>query len=139
LKHLVIGLLVLAAAPAWAVHRCTGPGGSVVFQDLPCAVGGQELAVKPASGTYDPAAGEAARARVQQVRARESSARAGETAENIERLEAMGRAPLVASGRRCPSAQEIRNMETGANSITLTRTERFQRQEQIRDARNCSH
>lgn len=27
----------LAVSPAWAVNKCTGPGGSVVFQDAPCA------------------------------------------------------------------------------------------------------
>lgn len=139
MKHVVMAALVLASAPTWAVHRCTGPGGSTVFQDIPCAVAGQELAVKPASGSYDPAAGDAARARVQAVRAREASARASETAGNIERLEALDRSSPVASARRCPSAQEIRNMETGASSITLSASERAQRQEQIRDARHCSH
>lgn len=30
-------LLAIAAAPAWAINKCTGPDGSVAFQDAPCA------------------------------------------------------------------------------------------------------
>ena len=131
--------LMLACAPTWAVHRCTGPDGSPIFQDVPCTAGGQEVSVRPASGGYDKAAGDAARARTQAAHAGDRSARAQETISSIERLEALERAPQTTGGRKCPSAQEIRNMETGANSITLSRTERLQRQEQIRDARNCSY
>ena len=36
-SRVVIGLaVVLAAAPAWAVNKCTGQDGKVVFQDAPC-------------------------------------------------------------------------------------------------------
>jgi hypothetical protein len=131
-KSLALGCVLLACSQAWAVHRCTGPDGAAVFQDLPCAGKGQEVTVKPASGGYDQAAGDAARARLQAARTRE-------TAENIERLESMDRTLPAASRRRCPSSQEIRNMETGASSITLSRWERAQRQEQIREARSCGY
>lgn len=38
------------SAPAWAVNKCTGPDGAVVFQDAPCAGKGETLTVRPASG-----------------------------------------------------------------------------------------
>lgn len=38
------------AAPAWAVNKCTGPDGKVVFQDAPCAGKGERIDVRPASG-----------------------------------------------------------------------------------------
>ncbi len=44
-------VLALACAPAWAINKCTLPGGKVVFQDLPCAGAGEEITVRPASGT----------------------------------------------------------------------------------------
>lgn len=44
-------LLTLAAAPAWAVNKCTGPDGAVVFQDAPCAGKGETIKVTPASGS----------------------------------------------------------------------------------------
>lgn len=30
--------IALAVSPAWAVNKCTGPDGAVVFQDAPCGV-----------------------------------------------------------------------------------------------------
>lgn len=52
--HKVIRLsllaLSLAASPAWAVNKCTGPDGKVTFQDAPCVGRGEAVVVKPASG-----------------------------------------------------------------------------------------
>ncbi|NMM75362.1 hypothetical protein B2J88_20145 [Rhodococcus sp. SRB_17] len=42
--------LLSAAAPGWAVNKCTGPDGKVSFQDGPCAGKGEKLDVRPASG-----------------------------------------------------------------------------------------
>lgn len=42
--------LACALSPAWAVNKCTGPDGKVVFQDAPCAGKGVTLNVKPAAG-----------------------------------------------------------------------------------------
>lgn len=39
-----------AAAPAWAVYKCTGPDGKTVFQDAPCVGKGGQIEVRPASG-----------------------------------------------------------------------------------------
>ena len=47
----VMAATLLAASPAWAINKCTGPDGKVVFQDAPCADGrGGKIDVKPASG-----------------------------------------------------------------------------------------
>lgn len=46
----LIALLTLGSTPAWAVNKCTGPDGKVVFQDAPCAGKGETLIVRPASG-----------------------------------------------------------------------------------------
>ena len=60
-------LLTLATAPAWAVNKCTGPDGAVVFQDAPCAGKGEVLKVSPAMGHATSAAPSdgAARARAE--------------------------------------------------------------------------
>lgn len=41
---------LIAAAPAWAINKCTGSDGKAVFQDAPCAGKGEEIVVRPASG-----------------------------------------------------------------------------------------
>jgi len=49
-------------------------------------------------------------------------------------------APLGTSAREaraCPSAHEIRNLETSASSITLSEAQRAGLMRQIRDAKNC--
>lgn len=38
-------LLTLATAPTWAVNKCTGPDGAVVFQDAPCSGKGEAVKV----------------------------------------------------------------------------------------------
>lgn len=42
--------LLLAVSPVWAINKCTGPDGKLVFQDAPCQGKGELLDVKPASG-----------------------------------------------------------------------------------------
>ena len=49
-QAIVIGAMLLAAAPAWAINKCTGADGKVVFQDAPCAGRGEAIDVRPASG-----------------------------------------------------------------------------------------
>ena len=54
IKHAVfLGALALTA-PSWAVNKCTGADGKVVFQDAPCAGKGEKLDVRPASGDGQP-------------------------------------------------------------------------------------
>ena len=43
-------LLLTVSAPAWALNKCVGPNGGVVFQDAPCAGQGGAITVNPASG-----------------------------------------------------------------------------------------
>lgn len=52
MKHLLIAaaLLTVLCAPAWAVNKCTGADGKVVYQDAPCAGKGEVLIVTPAAG-----------------------------------------------------------------------------------------
>jgi hypothetical protein len=47
---LSLALAMAATAPAWAVNKCTGADGKVVFQDAPCAGKGEQLVIRPASG-----------------------------------------------------------------------------------------
>lgn len=50
-------VFLAAAQPAWAINRCTGPGGQVSYQDAPCVAGtGTAIQVRPASGHAQPAA-----------------------------------------------------------------------------------
>ena len=41
----------MAATPSWAINKCTGPDGKTVFQDAPCPGKGEQITVKPASGS----------------------------------------------------------------------------------------
>lgn len=43
--------LAFFSLPAAAVNKCTGPDGSVAFQDAPCAGKGEAVVVRPASGS----------------------------------------------------------------------------------------
>lgn len=36
--------MLLSAAPAWAINKCTGPDGKTVFQDAPCQKSGITVA-----------------------------------------------------------------------------------------------
>ena len=56
MKLTVLLCTLLLAAPAWAVNKCTGPDGKVSFQDAPCAGKGEQLDVRPASGSARTAA-----------------------------------------------------------------------------------
>lgn len=51
MKHSLIAAALLAAlcAPAWAVNKCTGPDGKVVYQDAPCAGAGRKIELYPGS------------------------------------------------------------------------------------------
>ncbi len=44
---------LLAAAPAWAVNKCTGPDGKISYQETPCAGQGGELKIR-SQGTPAP-------------------------------------------------------------------------------------
>lgn len=42
--------MLALSGQVWAINKCTGQDGQVVFQDAPCAGKGEKLIVKPASG-----------------------------------------------------------------------------------------
>lgn len=50
IKSAILLATVVGVAPAWAVNKCTGADGAVVFQDAPCAGKGETLTVRPGSG-----------------------------------------------------------------------------------------
>ncbi|ART52786.1 hypothetical protein CBP34_15480 [Acidovorax carolinensis] len=50
MKHLAFLAIALLASPTWAINKCIGPDGKVVFQDAPCAGKGETINVQPASG-----------------------------------------------------------------------------------------
>ena len=52
-QAVLIALTCLAGSPAWAINRCTGPDGAIVFQDAPCADKGEKVRVLGA-GQADP-------------------------------------------------------------------------------------
>ena len=49
-QQVLIACLVLLSGHAWAINKCTGPDGKMVFQDMPCAGKGERIDVRPASG-----------------------------------------------------------------------------------------
>ena len=56
IKAAILTAAILAAAPAWAINKCTGPDGKTVFQDAPCPGKGEQIIVRPASGSAPKAA-----------------------------------------------------------------------------------
>lgn len=62
LKNILLFLVITcsAAPSAWAVNKCTGPDGAVVFQDAPCTGKGQTLTIRPGSGHSGAGAAESA-------------------------------------------------------------------------------
>lgn len=66
--HALLAAALLAATPAWAIHKCKAPDGKTVFQDIPCTGQGEKLEVRPASGYANPAAQADAQVRVEKIK-----------------------------------------------------------------------
>lgn len=47
---IAVALLAALSGPTWAINKCTGPDGKMVFQDAACAGKGEKINVRPASG-----------------------------------------------------------------------------------------
>lgn len=75
-KQAVFMAVLLLAAPAWAINKCSASDGKVVFQDAPCAGQGEVLNVRPASGHADPATQASAQERLQKLKADNAMAEA---------------------------------------------------------------
>lgn len=52
-KRTAILAILFVTAPVWAVNKCKGIDGRVVFQDAPCLGEGAKIDVRPASGAAD--------------------------------------------------------------------------------------
>lgn len=48
--------LLYLASPVWAIQKCTGKDGKVVYQETPCEPGSQSAAVRVFAGQGQPAA-----------------------------------------------------------------------------------
>lgn len=103
IKPLALAAAFLAVSPAWAVNKCTGPDGSVVFQDAPCAGKGGAITVRPASGAARAAAPaqsepDAAPAGKPQTEAQRIEARVAESQKERRRIELEARLVPDAEG-----------------------------------------
>lgn len=45
MKPLITATIFMASLNAWAINKCTGPDGSIVFQDAPCPGKGEAVRV----------------------------------------------------------------------------------------------
>ena len=54
-QSVVTALLILGATQVFAISKCKGPDGGVIFQDVACPGQGEQISVKPASGLAAPA------------------------------------------------------------------------------------
>lgn len=100
---LLAAIAVLVCEPAAAINKCTGADGRVVFQDAPCSGKGEQLDVRPATGS-------AAKAQTAMP------AGGGASSSEAQRLEG-----LIATSQRQRRAQDLRerllpNAEEARNS-----------------------
>jgi hypothetical protein len=56
LRTLACAVALGCLAPAWAINKCTGADGRVVYQDAPCAGRGETLAIEPERNVTSPIA-----------------------------------------------------------------------------------
>lgn len=49
-KVAILLAATVGVVPVWAINKCTGSDGAVVFQDAPCSGKGEALTVRPGSG-----------------------------------------------------------------------------------------
>lgn len=118
-------LLVLTGAAQAQLRKCTGPDGRVTYSDVRCSTGAAESNVRANANTLDNSGARRQARQEERQRDQEPSqpAPSGATASTS-----------------CPSEQEIRNLETSANSITYNdkKKERDFLQTEIRRARACA-
>jgi hypothetical protein len=119
MKNILIAALCCAAFLAHAqVYKCQGPGGKTIYSDTPCAGAGQVL---------------------DQARLRSNSLPTPPPKQLQKTVpEHAQPAPFVFGGERpgVPSELDIKNMETSASSIHLTKREKLVRQAQINAAKD---
>lgn len=192
--NLGLGLAIIAgSANAYAqVYKCTGSGGKIQMQQVPCLDSGEKMNVRPASGAAPPDSSNKAASPATTTLIKDANARVAiRTAINENRPlmgmilgeldQALGlpqsintttyatgstqqrvyyfkdvtwyvyvKAGLVTSfqstlgglgatsnNQPCPSAFEIRSVETSASSITLSENQRLQYARQLTAMRSC--
>ena len=102
-KILCVHLLLSLCVPAWAVNKCTGADGKMVYQDAPCAGQGETLNLMHANAGENRAASGSAQAQVDKLK------RDNEMAEAIRT-----RKPLV--GMTVAQLQEAMGPATKVNA-----------------------
>lgn len=119
MRVLILVLLSVLAAPVHAAYKCTGADGKVQYTETPCPAGttGNEVRIQP--NTLDSSG-----ARAQPAPQSERPAQAN--------LQSPAAAPV------CPSALEIRNLETTASSVAFGRMEREFFRDEVRRAKACA-
>lgn len=112
-------LLLLAAAAHAQVFKCPGPDGRTIYSDRAC--GASQQVVDP----------NALRANTLPTAPRATGAR--------PRVEPAGPQAVVINEQRgrCPSELDIKNMETSAASMLLSREDKLMRQAHIDAAKDC--
>lgn len=119
MRVLIFILLMAVVTAAEAAQKCTGPDGKVQYVDTPCPAGtkGSELHIQP--NTLD------------------TSGPRAQAGPQPERPAPPG-APATAVVAVCPTALDIRNLETSAASVTIGRMERGFLRDEVRRARACA-
>lgn len=116
MKHIAIAIFFLAGAAHAEVFKCPGPNGTTVYSDAPCGNGVQ---VNP-----------------QQLRANSLPAQRPAAARTqAGAFDASTAQPVTPSD--CPTAQDVKNLETSASSITLSSIDKQVKQEDVRRAKAC--
>ena len=117
LTVIIFAGLALSATAHAGVYKCKDAAGKIVYSDNACGQDKQEV-----------------------LNLRGNTMKA----ERVERVQRQTSADSQQSyqsapaGSVCPSAQEIKNLETSASSVTLKRQEREFMQAEVRRARACS-
>jgi hypothetical protein len=119
MRVLIFILLVAVVTAAEAAYKCAGPDGKVQYIETPCPAGttGSEVRIQP--NTLDTSG-----SRVQPGPQAERPAQSG--------------APAAAASPLCPTALDIRNLETSAASVTIGRPEQVFLRDEVRRARACA-
>jgi hypothetical protein len=119
MRVLIFILLMAVVTAAESAYKCTGADGKVQYLQTPCPAGtsGGEVRLQPnsldASGSREQAA--------------QPPQRPGSPD-----------APATAVGPVCPTALDIRNLETSAASVTIGKPEQAFLRDEVRRARACA-
>jgi hypothetical protein len=119
MRVLIFILLLAVVTAAEAAYKCTGADGKVQYLETPCPAGtsGSEVRLQPNS--------------------LDTSAARAQAAQPAQRP-AQPDVPATVATAVCPSALDIRNLETSASSTTIGRPEQAFLRDEVRRARACT-